>query len=56
VRAPAAIVSESQVHHGLYWLAASLAEPAPLLIAVDDVQWCDEATVRWLLCLARRLE
>ena len=49
-------VSELQVHHGLYWLAANLAERAPLLIAVDDVQWCDEATVRWLLYLARRLE
>ena len=53
---PAPIVSELQVHHGLYWLAASLSERAPLLIAVDDVQWCDEATVRWLLYLARRLE
>ena len=49
-------ISELQVHHGLYWLAASMAERAALLIAVDDVQWCDDATVRWLLYLARRLE
>ena len=53
---PTGALSEGQVHHGLYWLAANLAERAPLLIAVDDVQWCDEATVRWLLYLARRLE
>lgn len=45
----AAGLSKLQVHHGLYWLAANLAEQAPLLIAVDDVQWCDEPTVRWLL-------
>jgi DNA-binding CsgD family transcriptional regulator len=49
-------VSEPQVHHGLYWLAANLAEREPLLIVVDDAQWCDEATVRWLLYLARRLD
>lgn len=49
-------VSGLQVHHGLYWLATNLAERTPVLIAVDDVQWCDEATVRWLLYVARRLE
>ena len=54
--APTGAVSELQVHHGLYWLAANLSERAPLLIAVDDVQWCDEATARWLLYLARRIE
>ena len=49
-------LSEGQVHHGLYWLASNLAERAPLLIAVDDCQWCDDATLRWLLYLTRRLE
>ena len=49
-------LSELQVHHGLYWLASNLAERGPLLIAVDDGQWSDEATLRWLLYLARRLE
>jgi DNA-binding CsgD family transcriptional regulator/tetratricopeptide (TPR) repeat protein len=53
---PAGSVSEPQVHHGLYWLAANLAEHAALLIAVDDAQWCDDATLRWLLYLTRRLE
>jgi hypothetical protein len=49
-------VSEPQVHHGLYWLTANLAEREPLLIVVDDAQWCDDATARWLLYLARRLD
>jgi DNA-binding CsgD family transcriptional regulator len=54
--APAGGLTELQVHHGLYWLAANLAERTPVLIGVDDAQWCDEGTVRWLLYLARRLE
>ena len=42
--------------HGLYWLAANLAARAPLLLCVDDAQWADPASLRWLVYLARRLE
>jgi DNA-binding CsgD family transcriptional regulator len=42
--------------HGLYWLAASLAGDSPLVLVVDDLQWCDLASLRWLVYLARRLE
>lgn len=42
--------------HGLYWLVANLAERSPLLLAVDDVHWADEPSLRFLLYLARRLE
>ena len=42
--------------HGLYWLAVNLAEQAPLVIAVDDVHWCDAPSVRWLAYVTRRLE
>jgi DNA-binding CsgD family transcriptional regulator len=42
--------------HGLYWLAANLAARAPLLLSVDDAQWADPASLRWLVYLARRLE
>ncbi len=45
-----------QVLEGLYWLVADLAQEAPLLVAVDDVQWCDEPTLRHFLYLARRLD
>jgi DNA-binding CsgD family transcriptional regulator/Flp pilus assembly protein TadD len=41
--------------HGLYWLAVNLADPQPLLMAVDDAHWADVASLRWLIYLARRL-
>ena len=41
--------------HGLYWLTANLATERPLLVAVDDLHWCDTASVRYLAYLARRV-
>jgi DNA-binding CsgD family transcriptional regulator len=41
---------------GLRWLAARLAHPRRLAIAVDDVQWCDTPSLRLLHVLAPRLE
>jgi DNA-binding CsgD family transcriptional regulator len=41
--------------HGLYWLVANLAERGPLVLCVDDAHWGDDASLRWLLYLARRL-
>lgn len=41
---------------GLYWLAADLAAQRPLLLAVDDVQWADLPSLRWLAHLAARIE
>jgi predicted ATPase len=42
--------------HGLYWLAVNLASLRPVLVVVDNVQWADLASLRWLVYLARRLE
>ena len=42
--------------HGLYWLALNLAESRPLALAVDDLQWSDTPSLRWLAYLARRIE
>ena len=42
--------------HGLYWLTVNLAESRPLALAVDDVQWADPSSLRWLAYLARRLD
>lgn len=44
------------VVHGLYWLAASIAQQVPLLLAVDDLHWADEPSLRFVAHLARRLE
>ena len=40
--------------HGLHSLVAALAERAPLLLALDDAHWSDEATLRFAAYLARR--
>ena len=29
--------------HGLYWLTLNLAGARPLVLAIDDLQWCDRA-------------
>lgn len=44
------------VLHGLYWLTVNLADHVPLLLAVDDAHWADEASLRWLAYLAPRLD
>jgi DNA-binding CsgD family transcriptional regulator len=44
------------VLHGLYWLALNLAEERPLLVVVDDLQWADAPSARWVAYLGRRLE
>ena len=41
--------------HGLYWLTVNLGDCAPLLLAVDDAHWADDASLRWLAYLAPRL-
>lgn len=46
----------SVVLHGLYWLTADLSEEAPLALLVDDAQWVDAASARFLVYLARRIE
>jgi DNA-binding CsgD family transcriptional regulator len=50
-----ATLEPAALMHGLYWLAANLSDSRPLLVSVDDVQWCDQASLGWLLYLARRL-
>ncbi len=54
--APASEDAAFALLHGLYWLTFNLAEAGPLLIAVDDLQWADPASLRWLTYLARRLD
>jgi DNA-binding CsgD family transcriptional regulator len=44
------------VLHGLFWLAANLAEGRGLVLVVDDCQWSDEASWQWLSYAARHLD
>src|SRR3954471_5205067 len=44
------------VLHGLYWATLNLAEERPVLLAIDDLQWSDRPTLRFVAYLARRLE
>ena len=42
--------------HGLYWMVVNLTVDGPLLLAIDDLHWCDRASLRFLTYLVRRLE
>ena len=42
--------------HSLYWLVVNLADRAPLLVSVDDCQWVDQGSLRFLAYLAQRIE
>ncbi|WP_344293440.1 BTAD domain-containing putative transcriptional regulator [Agromyces neolithicus] len=44
------------VLHALYWLAVNTSSQGPTVICVDDVQWCDTASLRFLAYLVKRLE
>lgn len=54
--APATGADPFAIQHGLYGLVRALAEGSPLLIAVDDAQWADLASLRVLAYLGRRLD
>src|SRR5215469_15336751 len=43
------------VVHGLYWLVVNASRAGPVLVAVDDLHWADQASLRFLLYLAGRL-
>jgi DNA-binding CsgD family transcriptional regulator len=42
--------------HGLYWLCANLARRSALMLCVDDIHWADQASLRFLHYLGRRLQ
>ncbi len=54
--APGEVADGFDVLHGIYWLTVNLTEGGPLLLVVDDAQWCDLASLRFLGFLVRRLE
>jgi DNA-binding CsgD family transcriptional regulator len=44
------------VLHALYWATLNLAEERPLLLALDDLHWCDGPSLRFAAYLSHRLE
>jgi predicted ATPase len=42
--------------HGLYWLVANLAAQGPMLLSIDDAQWGDGPSLRFVDYFARRLD
>jgi predicted ATPase len=42
--------------HGLYWLTAELARESGVMLAVDDAQWGDLPSLRYLAYVAERVE
>jgi DNA-binding CsgD family transcriptional regulator len=44
------------VIHGLYWLVVNASGLAPLLVLIDDLHWSDQASMRFVLYTAERLE
>ena len=53
---PAVSEGMFEVLHGLFWLTVNLCSERALLLAVDDLHWCDSSSLRFLAYLARRLE
>ena len=51
---PQAEVDRFAPIHGLYWLLANLCDAQPVLLVIDDAQWADTQSLRWLDFLARR--
>jgi predicted ATPase len=46
--------SSFSILHGLYWLLNNLADEGPVALCVDDLQWSDPESLRFLNYLGRR--
>ena len=53
---PAGADSSLAMLHGLYWLTANLSARRPLVLAVDDLHWCDLPSLRWFAYVLPRIE
>jgi DNA-binding CsgD family transcriptional regulator len=53
---PSEPAAEVSVSHAVFTMLASSAESAVTLVAVDDLHWCDEASLAFVLYLLHRLD
>jgi DNA-binding CsgD family transcriptional regulator len=53
---PGEQASSGDVLHGLYWLLVNACEQSPQVLIIDDVQWADAASLRFVNYVARRLD
>jgi predicted ATPase len=53
---PAAPQTVFATIHSLFWLISDLAEQAPVVLLLDDAQWCDASSLRFLIYLLERLD
>ncbi|GAA1993121.1 AAA family ATPase [Catenulispora subtropica] len=44
------------VLHGLYWLVSNLCRRRDLALLIDDLQWCDTPSLRFLVFLSSRFD
>lgn len=44
------------IFEGCYWATVRAAESTPILLSVDDLQWCDRPSLEYLAYLVRRIE
>jgi DNA-binding CsgD family transcriptional regulator len=42
--------------HSLYWLLVNLSDRTPLLVSIDDCQWADRESLRFVSYLAQRID
>ncbi|WP_369374223.1 AAA family ATPase [Streptomyces sp. cg36] len=52
---PYADGQDDELLRGLYWLVVNLAAKGRLLLVVEDLQWADRDSLRWLHFLLRRM-
>ncbi len=55
-RLPLDAVAGFEALHSLYWLVVNIADRSPVLVLVDDCQWADRDSLRFLAYLAQRIE
>jgi DNA-binding CsgD family transcriptional regulator len=48
--------AEYRALHAIHWLLVNAADRGPLVLAVDDAQWADRASLRLLSFLERRID